>query len=314
MCTKTMLIRVPGESESHTSAPQMEQIDRRFRLENEPITADTKLIAERELRETDERANQAINELRTMLREQHKLYFDDSDEMLRVFLRPTKYYPDSAMELMKRVADFKEKHIELLRNLSAESDKKALVENKVVNVLVNRDQKGRRVLVVNIGKNWDVKKVKSEQLFRLFYLIHLAAMMEPETQVRGVVVLLDFEGLSLSQAWAMDLTFSSRLLTFIQSAMPLRLKEVHIVREPGVFKLVWGIFQSFVNQKLSARLHRHGSNFKALHEFIDPAHLPADYGGSLPKIDYSSKDWYPTLCTIDSHIKAWMNYGNVKTE
>ncbi|RZF45262.1 hypothetical protein LSTR_LSTR015593 [Laodelphax striatellus] len=68
MCTRTMLIRVPGESEHKPAPPQMDHIDRRFRLENEPMTAETKLIAERELRETDDRAKEAINELRTMLR------------------------------------------------------------------------------------------------------------------------------------------------------------------------------------------------------------------------------------------------------
>lgn len=66
---------------------------------------------------------------------------------------------------------------------------------------------------------WDTRKVSSDQLFRVFYLVHLAAMLEPETQIRGVVVILDFEDLSMRQIKAMNFEFSHRLLTFIQVSL-----------------------------------------------------------------------------------------------
>jgi hypothetical protein len=47
-------------------------------------------------------------------------------------------------------------------------------------------------------------------------MIHLAAMLEPETQVRGVVVILDFENLSMKQIRQLTPSFSIRLLSFIQ--------------------------------------------------------------------------------------------------
>lgn len=58
--------------------------------------------------------------------------------------------------------------------------------------------------------------ITSDNLFRLFYLIHLAAILEPETQVRGVVVVLDFESLGMRQIAALNPSFSMKLLTFIQ--------------------------------------------------------------------------------------------------
>lgn len=33
-------------------------------------------------------------------------------------------------------------------------------------------------------------------------------------------------------------------------------------------------------------------------------YLPEDYGGSLPKMDYSSKEWYPVLRSIDDFIRG----------
>lgn len=48
----------------------------------------------------------------------------------------------------------------------------------------------------------------------------------------------------------------------------------------------------------------HGSKMESLHKHLDPDYLPADYGGRRPKIDYSSADWYPTLSSIDDHLKG----------
>lgn len=155
---------------------------------------------------------------------------------------------------MRRIAEFKRDYADTLKNLMPEEEKDAFVNNNVVNVLTNFDQDGRRILVVHCGKVWDPKKVTSEQIFRLFYLIHVAALVEPNSQVRGVIVIMDFDGLGMSQVRALTPSWSKRLLTFIQDAMPLRLKEVHVVNQPFIFNMVWTLFKPFVKEKLSKRV------------------------------------------------------------
>lgn len=94
----------------------------------------------------------------------------------------------------------------------------------------------------------------ADQLFRIFFLIHEAAILEPETQVRGGVVIMDFDGLSMKQIMALTPSFSMKLLTFIQEAMPCRLKEIHIVKQPFIFNMVWNIFKPFIKEKLKKRV------------------------------------------------------------
>lgn len=155
---------------------------------------------------------------------------------------------------MRKIAEFKKEHASALKNLMPDDEKLAFVENDVVNVLTNLDQDGRRILVVNCGETWDPKKVTSEQLFRIFYLIHIAALVEQNTQVRGVVVIMDFNGLGMKQVCALTPAWSKRLLTFIQDAMPIRLKQVHMVNQPYLFKMVWMLFKPFVQEKLTSRV------------------------------------------------------------
>lgn len=115
--------------------------------------------------------------------EDQTLYYNTDDDFLLIFLRPCKFYAKSALELMRRAADFKEKNAALLHNLLPSDERTALIEHNTVNVMKNRDHKHRRVLLVNCGKLWDPSKVTADQIFRIFYLIHELAIEEPETQV-----------------------------------------------------------------------------------------------------------------------------------
>lgn len=64
--------------------------------------------------------------------------------------------------------------------------------------------------------NWNPKELNIDKLFRILYLIHFGALMEPLTQVHGSIIIMDFTDLSRTQAFAFTPAFSKRLLTFIQ--------------------------------------------------------------------------------------------------
>ncbi|KAJ8684222.1 hypothetical protein QAD02_020014 [Eretmocerus hayati] len=280
-----------------------------FDLQEGPLDEESKALAVKELRETEENVKNGIEKLRQLLQDDKTLNYRTDDKFLIIFLRPCKFYPESAHALMKRIAEFRKTHYSLLNNLMPQDEKSAFLENNVVNVLKNRDHKRRRVMVVNAGKSWDPSKVSADQMFRIFYLIHEIAILEPETQVHGVVVIMDFDGLSMKQVMALSPSFSMRLLSFIQEAMPLRLKEVHFVKQPFIFNMVWKIFKPFVKEKLNKRMFFHGSKMAELHKHLAPSHLPKNYGGQLPEIDYTGADWYPTVLKYEDHIREMNTYG-----
>lgn len=56
---------------------------------------------------------------------------------------------------MKRIAEFKVKNKKVLENLIPEDEKTAFTDYDVVNVLKDRDDKGRRVLIVKCGSKYD---------------------------------------------------------------------------------------------------------------------------------------------------------------
>lgn len=155
---------------------------------------------------------------------------------------------------MRRIADYREKYHSTFGNLLPEQEMSSFVDNDVVNVLVNRDQHGRRILLMKLGGSWDPSKVTNDQLVRCLYLIHLGAILEPETQVHGIVIIIDLKDMGMTQVGAVTPTFAFKLISFIQDAMPLRFKGLHIVNNPFVWNIAWNILKPLQNQKVRERV------------------------------------------------------------
>lgn len=53
----------------------------------------------------------------------------------------------------------------------------------------------------------------------------------------------------------------------------------------------------------------HGTDMKKLHKHIPAEFWPSNYGGTLPEIDYSGKDWYPAVVKRNQLYVDWATYG-----
>ncbi|KAG5886525.1 hypothetical protein JTB14_024177 [Gonioctena quinquepunctata] len=251
----------------------------------------------------------AIITLRDLLKEEKDLKLPlDNDIWLVRFLRPCKFYPESALESIKRYYAFKVKHSDMYDGLMPSTERN-IFQQDILTVQPNRDQFGRRMLIVELGNKWKCSEVSLDEVFKGCVLFLEAAMLEPETQVCGAVVFLDMDGLSLSQTTKFTPSFAKKLLDWLQDCVPLRIKNIHIVNQPYVFKMVFALFKPFLREKLRNRLIFHGTDRKSLHQYVSPKCLPENYGGTLdlPRID--GKQWLELLEMCDKEYEAINSYG-----
>lgn len=136
-----------------------------------------------------------------------------------------------------------------------------------------------------------------------------AAMLEPETQVHGAIVIFDMDGLSLQQTWQFTPQFAKRIVDWLQDCMPLRVKAIHIVNQPKIFTVVFALFKPFLREKLRGRIIFHGNDRKSLHNHISPQNLPPIYGGTsdIPRVN--GDEWYDLLLKCDGEYAAINSYG-----
>ncbi|XP_043665590.1 alpha-tocopherol transfer protein-like isoform X1 [Vespula pensylvanica] len=282
-----------------------------FTLEFElgPLSPELQEVARKELRETPELQKESMERFKELLRAETDLKCPlDNDAWLIRFLRPCKYYPESAVKLVKNYYNFKVKHAAIYEGLKPTNEKN-IFEQNILTVLPNRDQHGRRILIVQLGKKWKHNKCSLDEIYKGCVLYLEAAMLEPTTQVAGAVVIFDMDGLSLQQTWQFTPPFAKRLVDLLQDAMPLRIKNLHIINQPYIFNMVFALFKPFLREKLKGRIIFHGTDRKSLHQYIQPKCLPDCYGGTLQLPLISGLQWLELLMLCDKEYEAINSYG-----
>lgn len=66
------------------------------------------------------------------------------------------------------------------------------------------------------AEKWKHNKVSLDEVYRGCVLFLECAMLEPETQVAGAVLIFDMEGLSLQQVWQFTPPFAKRIVDLLQ--------------------------------------------------------------------------------------------------
>ncbi|XP_078046881.1 alpha-tocopherol transfer protein-like isoform X1 [Augochlora pura] len=283
-------------------------------LELMPPSEELQEVAKRELRESPELQKEAIEKLRELLKADTKLKVPlDNDPWLIRFLRPCKYYPESAQKLVQNYYNFKVKHENVYKGLKP-SREKNIFEHNILTVLPNRDQHGRRILIIELGKKWKHNKCSLDEVFKGCVLYVEAAMLEPATQIAGAVVIFDMDGLTLQQTWQFNPPFAKRILDWLQEAVPLRVKNIHIVNQPYVFNMVFALFKPFLKEKLKSRIIFHGTDRKSLHQYLSPKCLPDCYGGTLQIPRVTGPQWLELLLICDKEYDAINSYGYVNNK
>ncbi|KMQ95843.1 alpha-tocopherol transfer [Lasius niger] len=240
--------------------------------------------AKEELRETPEIIADSYNELRKLIAGEPDLNIPDEEEYYQMFLRPCKYYPESAFRLIKRYFRFRQNYPHIYTDLLPSKEKVALFAN-LVYPLPLRAKDGSRILIVEGGKRWNPKEVPLNAFFKGMIMMMYIAMGEPKTQIAGAHIILDVEGLSLSHVTYITPSFAKMLVDFVQKCLPLRLKSIHIVKQSFFFNMAFTIFKPFLEEKIRKRIHFHGTNWESLMTFIDKKALLKRHGGELEMPD-----------------------------
>ncbi|XP_061707559.1 alpha-tocopherol transfer protein-like isoform X1 [Cydia pomonella] len=287
--------------------------DNKIQLENWPIKEKFYTEkAETELRETPEVVAKALRELRELLKGEKNLNIPiDNDDFLMKFLRPCKFYADSALKKIQAFYKFRQAHETYCHDLMP-SVVRAAFDHSIISILAPRDQHGRRIMFVESGKGWDPRAVPLSEVFRGVQLGLEAAMTEPRTQVSGVIVIMDMQGLSLSHVLQFTPSFAKMVVDWVQDCTPIRLKAVHIVYQPYVFNMVFALFKPFLREKLRSRIHFHGNNMNSLKAHVDGKALRPRHGGSLPEMEVTGELLWKMLSHYEDGFKEANSYGYVK--
>ncbi|XP_022698432.1 alpha-tocopherol transfer protein-like isoform X2 [Varroa jacobsoni] len=178
-------------------------------------------------------------------------------------------------------------------------------------ILRGRDRNGCAVFIFK-GGCWDPKTTKPEDIFKVNVMFLEQSIQDPITQVNGISAIMDMKHFGLLQLRHSPPAHLQKVVQLIQDCFPARFKAIHIVHEPAVFGILFGIVKRFLNTKLQKRIHFHGSNYDSLHEHVPASVLPEEYGGELPTMN--NQDYSKAMFARDDEYITDLQYGFQKRD
>ncbi|XP_077519341.1 alpha-tocopherol transfer protein-like isoform X3 [Amblyomma americanum] len=179
-------------------------------------------------------------------------------------------------------------------------------ERNLQTVLPDRDPNGCAVFIFK-GGQWNPYTCSSEDIFRANVLCLEQAIMDPVTQVTGLVAVMDMKGFGFTHLRFCPPSNLQKVVSLIQDCFPARFKAIHIINEPAVFGMLFSIVRRFLNEKLQQRIHFHGCDTASLHKFIPAEILPEEYGGFAGPMDNS--EFVARMYRNDEVFKRDAEYG-----
>ncbi|XP_022908344.1 alpha-tocopherol transfer protein-like [Onthophagus taurus] len=262
-------------------------------------------IAAEELGENPEKRKQEIAAVKLMIMNDPNISIPNEDNFLLRFLRARKFDSKKAFQMIQRYYLMKLKCPELFR-CPLPSECENVFDLQAQFMLPNRDQLGRRIYIIRVD-NFDASKASIDEIFRANVLALEQVVKEEQTQICGIVVVLDMAGLSLNHAKFFTPYYAKKTVELVQETFPLRFKGFHIVNEPFYFDAVMAVIKPFLKEKMKKRIYLHGNDVSSLHGFMKPEILPLEYGGLQGPFD--NKPWYLELLSDEEHYKNLDQFG-----
>ncbi|XP_049635272.1 alpha-tocopherol transfer protein-like [Suncus etruscus] len=243
--------------------------------------------AREELQEKPEWRLRDVQALRDMV---HKEYPHLStaldDAFLLRFLRARKFDYDRALQLLLNYHGCRRSWPEVFTNLRPSALRHVLASG-FLTVLPQPDPRGCPILCIRPDR-WIPSSYPITENIRAIYLTLEKLIQSEETQVNGIVILADYKGVSLSKASHFGPFIAKKVIGILQDGFPIRIKAVHVVNEPRIFKGIFAIIKPFLKEKIASRFFLHGSNLNSLHTNLPRSILPKEYGGTAGELDITS--------------------------
>ena len=226
-------------------------------------------------------------------------------DFLIKFLRARKFDQEKAYELLVKYFTFKSENHTLTDNLMPSSTKK-IVDYCMNTVFPTTDKKGRRIWYIKLSA-WNPNETKLIEMIRSNLLTYEQLVQSEESQVRGVVMIIDAIGVGWSHIKNVDRSYFKKVRILRTEAFPVLVEAMHFINFPAIFSFISSLVNHVIN-KINLEKHFHGSSLESLQEHFDVSSLPEELGGSLGSEKRLADAWKQHLYSNEEYFKDMTQY------
>ncbi|XP_039191586.1 alpha-tocopherol transfer protein isoform X1 [Crotalus tigris] len=180
----------------------------------------------------------------------------------------------------------------------------SLLQTGLFGISKRRDPSGSRVIFYRIAR-WDPKIFTADDLFRVSIMLSELIVRELDTQRNGTKSIFDLQGWKFAHAFQITPAMIKKIAFILTDGFPLKVREIHLIREPVIFYRVFNLIKHFLPEKIKARIHLHGNNFAhGLKKHIPASLLPEEYNGEAGPFEEFSKELIDILMESTDYLQS----------
>ncbi|KAG0425162.1 hypothetical protein HPB47_027656, partial [Ixodes persulcatus] len=189
--------------------------------------------------------------LRTFLTEEPSLQCPLDEEFLVKFLRGRKYRVMDTLEVIRKYFHVRLEHTDIFDDLLPSRIMFDTIyrRHRVVTVLKEPDSLGRPIVVARLGV-WNPSLCSITELFRAIVLVAEYYLLDPKTQITGIVSVVDLKGLNFTHLLHYTVSEMKKAVKLVQECYPVRIRGIYIINNPPVFELFQPALKLFMKPKL----------------------------------------------------------------
>ncbi|KAK7861880.1 hypothetical protein R5R35_002847 [Gryllus longicercus] len=257
--------------------------------------------AQEELQESPERLEADLQHLKDWLAKQPHLRARTDDQFLVAFLRGSKFSLERAKEKLDAYYTLRSALPEFFANRDPADPAIQHIMKLGLFLPLGEDREGRRVILIR-GGGYSPAGIKASDLFKANMMVLETMLLEDDAlMVRGQATVLDLAGMTVAHVAHFPPALVRRAMVAYQDGYPLRPKAFHYLHLSSLFETLFGIFKSFMKEKLRKRIATHPDR-ESLYRAVPQEILPEEYGGQAGPVQEIADRWAEKLVSWRQHF------------
>ncbi|KAJ8718538.1 hypothetical protein PYW08_002775 [Mythimna loreyi] len=259
--------------------------------------------------EITEETQKKIDQIREWVATQSHLPKDLEDRILLRFLHSCYYDIDKTKHTIELFFKIRDNSPELInhRDPLSPAMQKALKISKMAQYTISGD---RNVWFWQLNDP-GLEQYDYVQDARMFFMSCDAWMLANNFLAAEDIVVMDVKDITLKFITKFNLSVARKLSKYQEEAMPIRLKQIHVLNAPSFIDKLFGLMKPLLRQEVTEMIHFHPPKSETLYNFISKEDLPQDYGGSQPSLEELNKK---VVDIIMEQRETYLNENFWKTE
>ena len=211
------------------------------------------------------------------------------DAFLLQFLRAKKFDLKKALNVLHNYHSIRREYKEVFEKVSNYAVLQPIAEKGIVAMLDGYAYDGSAVM---LSRNGFIDGDVDVYALMAYSVLFVEKVLEEErNQICGISSIRDLKDFSILIYTKVSPIAMAKMSRVWQDAMPIRFKAAHVINEGTIYDVMMTLFKPFIKKKMLDRIRVHGSNYSAIHEYVDPKALPPYLGGTGPDPDQLAKKW-----------------------